>query len=97
MDYIERDELQIKREMCRFLGLRPLFILRHAPKSYIDRVRRAAGYTMLFDIQVWPFGHELLIDRVRHELGLPLDSPRAIPAGIFTRFLNWLTPSLPSR
>jgi hypothetical protein len=64
MDYIPRDELKIKINICHPLGLRPLFILRHAPKSYIEFVRQAGGYTLIFDFQVWPFGHEPLIAAV---------------------------------
>jgi hypothetical protein len=44
---------------------------------------------MLFDTQIYPFGYDALVDEVRAVLGLPVDSPRGIPAGIMERFLKW--------
>ncbi len=39
LKYIPRHELTVKIKMCQHLGLRPLFIVRAAPKSYINEVR----------------------------------------------------------
>ncbi len=90
MDYIERRELEVKLNMCKFLGLRPMFIMRWAPKTYIEQVRRRGGYTMVFGTQVWPTGQEGLVKRVREWLGLPVDCPSSIPGGIYERWARWL-------
>lgn len=90
LDYIERREFDVKLGMCKYLGLRPLFIVRGAPKSHIEEVREAGGFTMVFAVQVWPFGQEGLVGRVKQELGLPVDCPTRIPGGIFDRFAGWL-------
>jgi hypothetical protein len=34
LGYIGKEELEIKLEMCAFWGIRPLFIMRHSPKTY---------------------------------------------------------------
>jgi hypothetical protein len=39
LKYIPRNELTVKIKMCQHLGLRPLFIVRAAAKSYINEVR----------------------------------------------------------
>ncbi len=39
LKYIPRNELTVKIRMCQHLGLRPLFIVRAAAKSYINEVR----------------------------------------------------------
>lgn len=89
LSYIELEELEVKLEMCKALGLKPLFILRMSPKSYVEAVRGAGGFTLLFGWQLYPYGHEGLARRVREELGLPVDSPRAIWESTTKRFLDW--------
>lgn len=34
LGYIEKEELEIKLEMCAYLGIKPLFIMRYSPKTY---------------------------------------------------------------
>ena len=89
LDYITREELRIKVRMCNKLGMKPLFIMRMAPKSYIEEVRLAGGYSLIFEWQLYPHGHEGLGRRVREKFGLKVDSPRAIERGTIQRFLNW--------
>lgn len=89
LDYIDRDELQVKLRMCEALGLKPLFIVRMAPKSYVEEVRRTGGFTLIFKFQLYPFGHDELARRVKEQLGLPVACPVAIADGTVERFLNW--------
>lgn len=81
--------MEVKLEMCKALGLKPLFVLRMCPKSYVEVVRRVGGFTLLFWWQLYPYGHEGLARRVREELGLPVDNPRAIWESTTKRFLDW--------
>lgn len=90
-DYIERDELEVKMEMCSFLGVRPLFIMRSSPKSYNWDIIKAGGYAMIFETQIYPFGQKGLVKKMREGLQLPVDCPRRIPDGIIDRFLRWHT------
>jgi len=55
LGYIGRQELAVKLEMCEALGLRPLFILRMAPRTYIHRIIQAGGYALIFKWQLYPF------------------------------------------
>ena len=87
--YIGRSELQTKLEICDALGLTPLFIVRMAPKSYIDLVRKRGGFTLVIKWQLYPFGHGELARRVRAQTGLPTDSPRAVADGTVERLLKW--------
>lgn len=84
--YIAVEELGTKIQMCRFLGLRPLFIMRNAPKHYMNQIYRAGGFGLLFDKQLYPFGMDELAGRVRLELGLPTDCPVSVPDGHTRRF-----------
>lgn len=88
LDYIPVAELDAKLEMCNALGLRPLFIVRWAPKSYIKRIIDAGGIGLLFEYQMYPFGYEALAKRVQRELGLRVDCPRRIADGTMKRLLK---------
>jgi hypothetical protein len=87
--YIDKDELNIKLNMCLSLGISPLFIMRGAPKWYNYRIWQAGGYAMIFEVQIYPFGQQDMVKRIKETLGLPVDCPKAIPDGIIDRFMKW--------
>jgi hypothetical protein len=89
LPYIPLSELLAKIEMCEFLGLRPLFIFRFAPKNYIQTVWKSGGFTLIYKNQLYPLGHLDFARTVKAELQLPVDSPAAISAGTIQRFLKW--------
>ena len=78
-----------KLQMCRILGLKPLFIVRMAPKSYINETRLLGGYTLVFKYQLYPYGYKDFADEIRNRLGIPADSPTRISDSTIQRFLNW--------
>jgi hypothetical protein len=88
-NYISRKELRLKTRLCLQLGLRPLFVMRFAPKSYIEEVRKAGGFTLLFEDQIYPFGFNKLMIEVRTNLGLKVQCPRDFKDGDIQRFSNW--------
>jgi hypothetical protein len=88
-DYIEKEEMDVKLRICEFLGLRPLFIMRASPKTYNWEIIRRGGYAMIFEAQIYPFGHKQLVEKIKEVLELPVDCPRAIPKGIVDRFIKW--------
>jgi len=73
LPYIPRFELDVKLRMCKQLGLRPLFIVRMAPKSYINDVRLEGGFTLVFKFQLYPYGQKAFADMVRERLRIPGD------------------------
>jgi hypothetical protein len=95
LDYIPREEMRIKVAMCGFLGLRPLFIVRMAPKNYVNEVQEAGGLTLIFKYQLYPFGQRLFAEKVREMLRLPIGCPDRIADGTCQRFLQWHVKHLP--
>ena len=89
LSYIEKKELEIKVKMCKHLGLRPLFIVRMAPKSYVNFVAEEGGFTLIFKYQLYPFGQKAFADEVKAKLRLPTDSPKRIEHGTGKRLLDW--------
>jgi hypothetical protein len=89
LPYIPKEELQIKLEMCEFFGIRPLFIMRSAAKTYMWEIIKRGGYGMPFKSQIYDLSQKALVEKMKKELGLPVDCPRAIPDGILERFRLW--------
>jgi hypothetical protein len=80
--------------MCRHFNIKPLFILRYAPKTYIKQVNDDGGYVMLFETQVYDPSQIKLVEKIRESVGLPVLCSRAIPEGIMDRFEKWHLKSL---
>jgi hypothetical protein len=87
--YIEKEELEIKLKMCEFWGIRPLLIMRYAPKSYIRNINDCGGFALLFGAQIYDLSQEDLAGKIRDILGMPAVCPRSISEGIIDRFENW--------
>lgn len=87
--YIDDEELTVKLRLCDHLGIRPLLIMRNSPKSYNYLIKEAGGFVLIFIAQIYPFGQDKLVSRIKNILGLPVDCPKVIPSGIIDRFMNW--------
>lgn len=88
-EYIDKDELDIKLEMCRELRLKPLFIMRYAPKSYIKEVYENGGFSLLYEMKIFDISQKRLVEDIRRLLELPVDCPKAIGEGTINRFVKW--------
>ncbi len=89
LGYIPQDEFLAKLEMCRELKLRPLFVARMMPKTYIQEVNRAGGFSLIMKRQFYPMAHKELANKVSRELGLPVDCPTRLQDSTLQRFLTW--------
>ena len=89
LGYIDKDELQIKLEMCDFFGIRPLFIMRYAPKTYNRLIIQNGGYALIFETQIYELGQQALVNKIKDVLGLPVICSKAIPDGMIDRFVRW--------
>lgn len=89
LGYIPREEFEAKLLMCEYLGLVPLFIARMMPRTYIERVRQAGGFSLIMKYQFYPISHRELAIRVKNELQLPVDCPTRLQDSTLQRFLNW--------
>jgi len=93
-NYISREELRLKISLCQYLKLIPLFIMRFAPKSYMYEIIQSGGFGLLFEEQIYPFGHTALLNEARKNLLLKVQSPRDVKEGDMQRLLNWHTKRL---
>jgi hypothetical protein len=74
MDY---EEFVIKIALCEEIGIRPVFVARMLPKSWVKELIDAGGFALILKYQLYPWAFRGLAQRVRGELGLPVDTPRA--------------------
>lgn len=88
-DYIPPEEMRLKMTMCQWLGIRPLFIWRFAPKNYMYEIIQGGGYGLIFKAHIFPLGHGGLVQEIREALGLECDAPSRIPDGLLQRFEKW--------
>lgn len=89
LGYMEHGELRAKLGLCAELGIRPVIAARMLPKSWIKEIVDAGGFALVLGHQLYPWSHRDLAQTVKHELGLPVDAPRALEDGTMQRFVRW--------
>lgn len=89
LGYMAHEELLIKLRLCGALGVAPVIAARMLPKTWVMDIVRAGGFALVMKWQLYPWAHRDLARRVRTELGLPVDSPRALEDGTMQRFVAW--------
>jgi hypothetical protein len=89
LSYISQDEFYTKLRMCEVLKLRPLFIARMMPRSYVYELFRRGGFALLMKFQFYPFGSESFAANVRKRLSLPVDCPKRLEDGTLQRLINY--------
>lgn len=75
--------------MCKKLGIRPVFVVRMMPKTWIQELQLGGGFALIMKYQLYPWTHKKLARKVAKELDIPVDSPRVLKETTMKRFLNW--------
>mgnify|MGYP001047063267 CR=1 FL=1 len=86
---IEREELDIKLEMCQYLEIRPVFAVRWI-KPYTELIRGTQGFSWVFKTQVYPLGFEQLTKTLWEKLRLPVTVRTELPERSVRLFENWV-------
>lgn len=71
-DYMPRDEFLAKLEMCSFLGLKPLFVVRVRHPDQWELARVAGGLVYMFGTKIFPPGQESFVKRIWWQMRLPV-------------------------
>jgi hypothetical protein len=88
LPYIDRDEFRTKLDICKFLGLRPLFISRMSPKNYNYEIIQRGGISWILGTQHYPFGQDEFAESVRDELHLPVACKARVQDGDVARLIK---------
>ena len=89
LSYMDYEEFQIKIELCKHLGIRPVFAVRMIPKTWFKELTDAGGYGMILKYQLYPWTHNELAKKISRQLNLPVSAPKAIEQGTMNKFLSW--------
>lgn len=89
LGYMDYEELKIKVRLCLHLGLRPVFVVRMAPKHWLYEVSSQGGFVLILKYQLYPWTHADLAKRVATALNLSVDAPRALADRTMDRFLAY--------
>ena len=86
---IEREELDIKLEICDYLGIRPVFAVRWI-KPYTELIRKKGGFSWVFKTQIYPPGFENLTATLYNRLHLPVTVRTELPEKSVRLFIRWV-------
>jgi len=86
---IEREELDIKLEMCEYFGITPVFAVRWI-KPYTELIRSKGGFSWVFKTQVYPPGFEQLTKMLYRRLELPVNVRTDLPEKTIEIFQRWV-------
>ena len=89
LGYMDQEELRTKIEVCKWLGIKPVFVARMLPRTWINEVIQSGGFALILKHQLYPWTHKDIAARVGRALGLPVDAPKALADGTMKRFVRW--------
>lgn len=89
LGYMDYKEFQTKIKLCKHLNIRPVFVVRMIPKSWMFELYNEGGFGLIFKHQLYPWTHKERATHIASELGLPIDAPRMLAEGTMARFLGW--------
>lgn len=101
LEIIPRHELDEKIEICKFLGLTPVFAVRWL-KPYIHHITQNKGFAWIFKTQMYPLGYESLVNLIYNrlstysrksqsiELQFPVSIRKELPLNSVIKFENWI-------
>ena len=89
LGYLPKVEFDAKVALALHLDLIPVFVCRALPKTWIHELNEVGGFGLVLRWQLYPPTHRDLVDRLRAEFDLPVDTPRALQEGTMNRFIDW--------
>jgi hypothetical protein len=68
---IEKEELLEQLDICDFLQVKPLFIVRYMPWDFVPAVVKRGGFVLTLGTQLWPIGHRKLCEQIQEKMSIP--------------------------
>jgi hypothetical protein len=86
---IKRNEIEVKLQICEYLGITPVFAVRWL-KPYADMIRLRGGFSWMFKTQIYPPGFEQLTKTLYDRLQLPVTVRTDLPEKTIPIFQRWV-------
>ena len=89
LPYMEADEFLNKLEMCKYLDIIPLWILRNAPEVQFNTMKANLGLILKFKAQIYPYGQEPLVGEIWQNMRLPVTVKAEMPQKVVNSLLSF--------
>ncbi len=89
LSYMDEEEMRTKLDLCDFLGIRAVFVVRTMPRIWIQEIAGRGGFSLVLSWWLFPPVLRELADAIKGDLGYPVDTPRALQEGTMSRFTKW--------
>ena len=86
---IKRNEIEVKLQICDYLGITPVFAVRWL-KPYATLIRNRGGFSWMFKTQIYPPGFEQLTKLLYERLELPVTVRTDLPEKTISIFQKWV-------
>jgi len=67
---IEKEELEEQLEICSHLKIKPIFVVRYMPFSFINLIKQQQGFLLVIGNQIWPLGHRKLCENIKSRMSI---------------------------
>lgn len=71
LKHIELDELLEQLDICACLRIKPVFIVRYMPWSFIPYVTNKHGFAATLGTQLYPIGYKKICEQIQDKLSIP--------------------------
>lgn len=89
LGYPDIDELRVKIQIARELGVRPVVVARMLPRAWMHELIEAGGFGLVLKYQLYPPSLSGIVDEIRLKMSLPVDTPKMLADKTMTRFEDW--------
>jgi len=71
LKHIEKQELLEQLEICSCLKIKPVFVVRYMPFTFVPTVTARGGFVLILGIQLYPIGHKKICQQIQDKLSIP--------------------------
>jgi len=89
LGYMEKTEIDVKIKLCKHLGIKPVFVVRMIPKTWINEIINNGGFVLILKYQLYPLYNKDFADRIKSILDLPVGYPKSLKEETMHRFIKW--------
>lgn len=88
-EYMPHNEFVDKVDMCRFLGILPLFPVRYASPQQHKMIKDAYGLALVFRTRIFPPGNQKLVTEIWNHFRLPVNIWYSISSPVESILLSY--------
>ena len=71
LKHMEKQELIDQLDICSYLGIKPIFIVRYMPFGLVPLVTGRNGFVLIIGTQIYPIGYKRICEQIQDKLSIP--------------------------